>query len=158
MKFNDLSPELRKRLRKEELTLIDGEFPILQNEKYRFEWEDIGESILGGDYDPDDPEDKSALRFYVSRLDDDDPEYCEEVDDGSFCTYVTDDTPFEELVVLLLHVYEGYYPKLLAGESCKKVGELLSWLGCDSAVTKLIAQELKQTGKKKAIKLRGEIN
>lgn len=143
MELKELRPELQQLIAQRGLTLAEEEgLPVLKNDTYRFAWVNIGESILGGEYDPNCPGDAVALRFDVMEISEDDPDGSKLVSNGSFCTCVTDDTPFEELVVLLLQVYDAYTPKLQAGESCKKVGELLSWLGSNRDISALLAQEL----------------
>jgi len=65
----------------------------------KIEFDYIGEG-LSGDYDPDDPNDRPLLRFYVSKVDFATNEW-EMVDGGSYCTYVDADTEIPTLAKLL---------------------------------------------------------
>lgn len=107
-------------------------------------WVDLGEG-LSGDYDPEDPEDESLLRYdaYV-RWDQENPSRNElrdlELDpfaedgntwavrqDSSYCTQTRADTPIEDLHALALLIAEALADDLDNG-SWKRTAEEMSWV------------------------------
>lgn len=89
------------------------------------EWVDLGEGWCG-DYNPDDPEDDSLLRFdsYVK----DELSEWEPLDDGSYCTQVpvdTDDATLEQLARIVVEELADSYR---ACGRVKKAGERMSWI------------------------------
>lgn len=106
---------------KDEETIME-----MSDELLKVEWENIGEGYRG-DYDPEDPEDDNFLRFsvYVKNEEGD----WEEVDDATYCTYNSIDTPEKDLKSMLKTIFDEYrdviteYP---VDVSVKKLGERLS--------------------------------
>lgn len=96
--------------------LIDGDV--------RVTWSELGEGY-NGFYNPEDPEDNELLRFDVYRWDGID---WEPVDDASYCTRVTVDTPPERQTELLRQIMDVVKDDVLAGISIKRKCELLSWI------------------------------
>lgn len=92
----------------------------------RVSFEHIGEGY-SGEYNPNDPEDRRLLRFYIEERDEDGD--WNDVDNGSFCTTLTTDTSIKDLVNYLTLIWGRVWEKLLAGESIKRECEKLSWLG-----------------------------
>lgn len=124
-----ISTELEEELIKRDLLLVckEGSLPTIVGSRLKVEWEALGESILGGDYDSSNPNDEEVLRFYVSKAIEEDA-YYEPVSDGSFCTCVLANTENEILIRFLLTIFDRYLECIEAGKSCKKTGEELSWL------------------------------
>lgn len=94
--------------------------------------ENIGEGY-GGDYDPNDPEDRPLLRFYVYihnplySIDNGTEEWLE-VDDASYCTLLSatlDDNKKEKAARKILGMIESCIDN---GESLKKCCEMISWI------------------------------
>ena len=92
----------------------------------KVEWVDLGESLHGGDYDPEDPKDVSVLRFDGYYWDED-TEWTE-LNDSSYCTQVPVDTPKPILNEMLRHIADEYLACHESGASVKKIGERLSWI------------------------------
>ena len=86
--------------------------------------EHIGEGH-SGDYDPDDPKDEALLRFDVERLTD---SQWEGVDNTSYCTNLTDDTPDETVNKALRIIMDCVKDKILRYDSVKRICEELSWM------------------------------
>lgn len=85
--------------------------------------EEIGEGY-GGDYNPDDPEDRSLLRLDLSVYVD--GEFLE-LSCGSVCTgIVADDTPYYRRQLILEQVMCWVYPEVMEGRSEKHIMETLS--------------------------------
>ena len=107
----------------------------IRDEKLKVEWNNIGEGY-NGDYNPLDPEDENLLRFDVYCKRTPDSEW-EEVEDASYCTNVPAKTPEDELERLLRILFDRYSDVIddyLDGTSVKKLGEELSWIGCEKKV------------------------
>lgn len=102
----------------EELELVKNNVKVI--------WENIGEGHCGY-YDETDPKDENLLRFRVFVKEDD---YWEEVEDSSYCTYVSADTDNDELMrmlgILMDEFYEVLHDNIYA--SVKKLGERMSWI------------------------------
>lgn len=100
----------------------------------RVEWEDLGESIEGGEWMDDEPIENSVLRFYVRRRDTspDAESYgdgWEDIEDASYCTsFPAETTTMEERDQALRLILDRVYDQAAAGESIKKICELLSWI------------------------------
>lgn len=88
-------------------------------------WVSLGESLLGGDFDPAEPGDVEVLRFDVYEKIGGE---WEAVDDASYCTQVPVDTDTELLKQHLLQIMNTVYDRVMRGESIKKICESLSWL------------------------------
>jgi hypothetical protein len=84
------------------------------------ELEDIGEG-LSGDYDPEDKDDVSLLRFTV--LKDDEP-----VEDASYCTQVPTNVTITEATKILGAIMNEVAEPLEQGYSIKKMCERISWI------------------------------
>ena len=84
------------------------------------ELDDIGEG-LSGDYDPEDKDDISLLRFTV--LKDDEP-----VDDASYCTQVPTNVTITEATKILGAIMNEVAEPLEQGYSIKKMCERISWI------------------------------
>jgi hypothetical protein len=102
--------------------------------------EAIGEG-RSGEYNEDDPEDIELLRFTVYRKNPDHPtintpwewDAWEQVEDASYCTQVPVDTPAEILSLSLARIFNEVYSYVEAGQSIKKICELLSWIAPEDA-------------------------
>ena len=94
------------------------------------EWEAVGESLYGGEYDPKDPNDIEVLRFYVSKRNNEYGEW-EEVESASYCTRVPVSATPEELEAGLRILMNRFHDPVTAGESVKKLGEEMSWISLD---------------------------
>ena len=106
----------------------DPETPVsITSGKLRVDWYNAGEGLCGG-YDPEDPDDMNLLRFDVYKSIDDGN--WEAVDDASYCTQVSAETPDNELLRLLYSIFNEYYDAIIVSEaeSVKKLGESLSWI------------------------------
>ena len=108
--------------------------PDVSRGDVRVTFEYIGEG-LSGDYTGEE-DDVPQMRFYMHKKEDrpdgggtDHPDWdWVEVEDGSYCTRVSVDTPndvLEKLAWILLDRVEG---RINAGDSIKKLGEELSWI------------------------------
>jgi hypothetical protein len=99
----------------------------LIRDNVKVELEDIGEGI-SGEYDENNPEDVSLLRFYVS-VRGEDGEW-EAVDDASYCTNLPTDLPdFKKKIALNALMNE--FHNVLANDptaSVKGLGEQMSWI------------------------------
>ena len=84
------------------------------------ELDDIGEG-LSGDYDPEDKDDISLLRFTV--LKDDEP-----VDDASYCTQIPTNVTITEATKILGAIMNEVAEPLMQGYSIKKMCERISWI------------------------------
>ena len=106
--------------------LAYGEELELVKDNVKVIWENIGEGY-NGDYDEEDPEDDNLLRFTVYVKED---ECWMQVDDSSYCTYVTADTDNEKLMellnVLMVEFYNVLHYDIYA--SVKKLGETMSFI------------------------------
>lgn len=102
--------------------------PILIRGDVKVEWEWIGEG-MSGDYDPADQRDTPFLRFTVSHRAP--AADWESVDDASYCTLVTRDTPATTLESLLVWLMDEFYEPVSEGHSVKKLGERMSWIRPD---------------------------
>ena len=92
--------------------------------RVRVEITDIGEGIQG-EYNPEDPQDVSLVRFYVSIYDETHKEWTD-VDDASYCTLI----PVREEVLhiaLAEKIMEAVYPPLMAGKDIDRICAALSW-------------------------------
>ena len=92
----------------------------------------IGEGLCG-DYNPDDPEDKQQLRFYVQKADIDDSGemILEDVENASYCLRIQ---PHESGIGEVAgRILDAVYDKLMNGESIKELCEGLSWITARSA-------------------------
>lgn len=97
----------------------------------RVEWDDLGESVLGGDWEDDEPAENSVLRFYVRRRTTDTecyPDGFEDIDDASYCTSFPAETAMEDRDQALRLILDRVYDPAAAGESIKKLCEELSWI------------------------------
>lgn len=106
------------------MSFIADEVMAFEWNDVRVEWVNLGEGCWG-DYDPDDPEDENLLRFDVSRLVDNNWEM---VDDASYCTGISAETPRETLIHLLEVIMGEVYEPVTQGHSIKKICERLSWI------------------------------
>lgn len=110
------------------INALEG-LPAAIDRNIKVEWTDIGEG-LSGDYDPDNPEDISLLRFdvYVVR----DGQWSE-VDDASYCTQMPAGTDVETLKRAAAYLAKKYADVLTddPDTSVKKLGERLSWISPD---------------------------
>lgn len=98
-------------------------------------WEAIGEG-RSGEYNEDDPDDVELLRFSVYRksIDPNNPwNDWIEVDNASYCTQIPVDTPVETLTLLLARIFNEVYDYVVAGQSIKRICELLSWIAPEDA-------------------------
>lgn len=90
----------------------------------RVAWETLGEGF-GGDYDPDDSDDRELLRFDIDIKH---GKYWEPVDDASYCTAMpvtcSEGLKRRGLKFIMEHVE----PRIKVGESVKRIGEWLSWM------------------------------
>lgn len=101
----------------------------INDDRIRVDFVNIGEGCFG-DYDPGDHEDENLLRFDVYCRESAGDEW-REVDDASYCTTVSADTPREELeekIRILFREYSSVADHILDGGSVKKLGETLSWI------------------------------
>jgi len=113
---------------KEQLTLTDGTVLV--------EFTDLGEG-WDGDYQENDPNDTSLLRFDVSvhrnltvahdRCEDNGTEWLP-VQDASYCTQMPVDTDVTVLEKALRHIMSEVRDPLKAGHSIKRLCEKLSWI------------------------------
>lgn len=92
----------------------------------RVEWDCLGEGLLGGEYNEDDPQDVDVLRFYVMHMNEE-GEWVE-VDDGSYCTQVPSDADESVLQAGLRKIMNDVYDDVVAERSIKKTCETLSWM------------------------------
>lgn len=94
------------------------------------DFEDIGEG-KNGDYDPEwDPTDYPHLRFYVSKLEDDE---WVDVGNASYCTTLhAEETPKEDLLRHAESIWNVMAPSIKKGVSVKKLGEICSWVGTEN--------------------------
>lgn len=88
---------------------------------------DIGEGICG-DYNSNDPNDISLLRFYVSKKTED---YWEDIEDSSYCTRLPSSINDEEAIKALSILMDNFYDPVMNSESVKKLGERMSWISLD---------------------------
>lgn len=100
-----------------------------RSKRLRVDWVSLGEGY-NGDYDPNDPEDASLLRFdvYFTPWGTDG---WTELDGGSYCTQLTVDASPKEKARLLKIIFDAYacrMPAYLAGggNGLKHIGERLS--------------------------------
>jgi len=98
------------------------------------EWVDLGEG-WHGDYDPEDKNDESLLRFDVSRWDNE--EGWMECADASYCTQVPVDTPSLVRQHLLEILMEEIGPQVDKMSPIKKLCERLSWIEPDWATPRI---------------------
>lgn len=103
------------------LTFVDME---LTEGKYRVVLEYIGEGA-DGDFDESDPDDEPLLRF--SCYEKIDGEF-ESIDDASYCTQLTTDTPRDILDRALKVIMRELKDARDGGSSGKKAMEQMSWL------------------------------
>jgi hypothetical protein len=90
----------------------------------KIEWVDLGEG-WNGDWDPDDPDDTSLLRFDVSELKNN--EWIE-IPDASYCTQFPTNTP-DHLKKRALHVIMNkIYDHATTGQSIKRQCQFMSWI------------------------------
>ena len=107
-------------------------FPSLERGDLRIEWEYIGEGY-NGEWDEDDPEDEALLRFTVYTKPTphfSDASYYnvwEQLDDGSYCTLMSYDTPYAILERALELIYEQIEGTIY-NHNYKRTLERLSWL------------------------------
>lgn len=113
----------------------EAENPMaLIRDNVKVELEDIGEG-LSGDYNEDDPDDISLLRFSVY-VKTDDPDYAwadgwKAVDDASYCTNLPTDLSPEQTQVALNALMNEFHNVLHNDPetSVKGLGEQMSWIG-----------------------------
>jgi hypothetical protein len=98
----------------------------------RVEWDDLGESIDGGDWEDDEPIENSVLRFYVRKRSDEAAEYgdgFEDIEDASYATsFPAETSTMVERDQALRLILDKVYDSAAAGESIKKICERLSWI------------------------------
>jgi len=92
--------------------------------RVRVELKWIGEGRQG-DYNPEDEADEKLLRFYVQRQVDG---RFEDVEDGSSCTQISDDSKWTVKMVRAEEIMDAVYDYVICGMSIKKICERLSWL------------------------------
>jgi len=108
------------------LTLIRAS----SNVSVKVEWSDLGEGI-SGEYNPNNPDDVKLFRFDVSVRRKGDMDY-EAVDNASYCTQVSMDTPRHLLEKGLTIIMDKVYAPLVKEESVKRICEKLSWLDAET--------------------------
>ena len=118
---------------------VDDETPVSIEGRYiRADWANIGEGFCG-DFNPDDPNDDNLLRFYIysHELDDEgnwilDSDWTD-VEDASYCTYVSAKERPHVLFELLFVIFQRYNAVLSCDPyaSVKKLGEELSYISSD---------------------------
>jgi len=106
-----------------------GDVAKLEQGNLRVELEWIGEGI-GGDYDPNDPNDTPLLRFSLWERHGAGWDY---VEDTSYCCRVSRDAPMEQIEATLRTLMREFTSAVESGGSVKKVGERLSWIGTTDA-------------------------
>jgi hypothetical protein len=92
------------------------------------EWSDLGEG-WDGDYNPEDPDDTSLLRFDVSVKRDGE---WEAVDSASYCTQVPVATPEDVKAKGLEMIMDEVIDALAEDNSIRKACERMSWICPDS--------------------------
>lgn len=97
--------------------------PVIIRNNVMIEWVNLDEG-WNGDYDPDDENDENLLRFDVSRFD---GKEWVGIDDGSYCTQVTANTPRTRLVEHLTHFLDTIYDDVSNHGKAKRLCESLSW-------------------------------
>lgn len=119
----------------------------VEHGRIRMELEDIGEGLLSGDYDPDDPDDVPLMRFgfYATNPDETD---LVELDNTSFCTDIDARAPWEVKLACACEIFglvighlslgaeeevDGSFGRQ-AGSACEKA----SWVS-SSGHTRLLA-------------------
>lgn len=105
--------------------LDDGIEAIKGDVKVTLEW--IGEGFTG-DYDESDPEDLRLMRFDVYKRDGNNPDEWIQVDDSSYCTLISLDTPDEIKEQAVRCLMDEFYDAVKSGYNVKKLGEGLSWI------------------------------
>ena len=90
----------------------------------KVEWVDLSEGYFG-DWDPDDPEDQSLLRFDISRLENNE---WTEIFDASYCTLFPADSSNQLKSKALKHIMNYIYSNASDGQSIKRDCEKLSWI------------------------------
>lgn len=98
-----------------------------EDDRVAVEWEDIGEGVLGGEFDPENPDDEPRLRFTVLTRGVVSDQWIP-VDDGSYCTDVHGDTEVSILIELAQIILADVGNAVCEGESIKKACERLSWM------------------------------
>jgi hypothetical protein len=88
------------------------------------EWVDLEEGY-SGDWDPDDPEDVSLLRFDVSRRKN--GEWVE-ISDASYCTLFPKNTSETLKTKALKYIMSQIYSDASCDQSIKRLCEKLSWI------------------------------
>ena len=92
----------------------------------RVEWDSIGEGF-NGDYNPDNPDDKELLRFYISKRDNGTGNW-EDVADASYCTCFSADADDKMKMRALEIIMDRVYDYVISDISIKKICEELSYL------------------------------
>ena len=105
----------------------------IQGKKVRADWYRAGEGFCG-DYNPNNPDDEELLRFDIYYREDENAEW-KEVEDASYCTFVSVDDDEETKEFHLIHIWKEYNDVLFhdTTASVKKLGERLSWVGSGCA-------------------------
>jgi hypothetical protein len=101
----------------------------LTEDDVRVEWEAIGESLYGGEVNPDDPDDVEVLRFYVLKRNEHGE--WEEVADASYCTRVPTTATAAQRKKGLEVLMNRFHDPVMEGESVKKLGEEMSWISLE---------------------------
>jgi transcription elongation factor Elf1 len=107
----------------------DEETPVsMYNDYLRVDWYRAGEGYWG-DYNPANIDDEELLRFDVYKKEGGD---WVEVEDASYCTYISANAEPEILVKPLAVIFKNYRDADL-DYSVKKLGEALSWIDLSCA-------------------------
>jgi hypothetical protein len=86
--------------------------------EYRVEFTYIDEGYSGS-FDPNDPDDRQLIRFYAQRKSEDG---WEDIEDGSYCTLLDIDTPYN-----LLEIFAKHIANASDNVSPKRALEWLTW-------------------------------
>ena len=111
-------------MKNDSISVNEYDLPMIIRNNVRIDWVNLNEGN-DGDYDPTDKYDENLLRFDVYRYD---GKEWTAIEDGSYCTQVTADTPQVTLVEHLRHFMDTIYDDVSAHGKAKRLCEQLSWI------------------------------
>ena len=110
-------------MKNDSISINEYGLPIIIRNNVRIDWVNLGEGN-DGDYDPTDKYDENLLRFDVYRYD---GKEWTAIEDGSYCTQVTANTPIRVLKDHLRHFMDTIYDDVSAHGKAKRLCESISW-------------------------------